>query len=125
MISNAKDKLLTSNPGTLPNMSETIMGWFQQLSAVTIVKTIVNFEVVETKTTISFLGVIEPMPAQNLMIKPEGQRQWIWNNLWCSTDLNLNPDDIFTINSIEYRVMIKHDWSAYGYRQYEVIQNYS
>lgn len=125
MIHNAKDTLLTANPGTLPNVQDAMADWFQQLSFTTIVKTVVNFEVVETLTTVAFYGVRQPFTAQQLMMKPEGQREWKWETIHAYPDLILRPDDIITFESVSYRVMEKLDWKEYGYVQYNIVQNYT
>lgn len=123
-IFNAKSKNLNQQVGTLPNMANTLLDWFQPLQFSRIVKTIVNFELKETLTTVDFMGVIEPISAQELAMKPEGERRWIWNTIWSLTNLDLKPDEIITINCVNFRVMKKHDWSSYGYYQFEIMQDY-
>jgi len=123
-IVNANTVPLSSNPGTLPNMGETIMGWFQNLTFSVITKTIVNMVVQETYTPVSFLGVIEALSPQLLAIKPEGQRQWTWYTVWALPNLVLKPDDIFTYLTVTYRVMKRNDFTQYGYVQYEIVENY-
>jgi hypothetical protein len=123
MIINGKDKIL-SQTKNLPNMSETIKTWFQDLTFKRITKSIVNFQAVETTTTITTKGVRQPFTAQQLKVKPEGQRAWRWETLHCLSDVVLNPDDIVEFNSIRYRVIEKKDYTEYGYIEYEIVQDF-
>ncbi len=105
-------------------MSSTIVGYFQNLTFTTIVKTIVNYEVVETLTNIDFMGVWQPMSPQKLVMKAEGQRSWSWFQCHSTRDLGLNTDEKITYLGISYRIMSKLDYAAYGYYEYELVLDY-
>ena len=90
-----------------------------------ITKTITDYNLTETATTISTKGVRQPFSAQQLSIKPEGQRAWKWEILHCLPNVKLNPDDIVVFNGVRYRVMEKLDYSEYGYLEYHIIQDYT
>ena len=122
MITNAKDKGLL-NSG-LPQVGEVLPSWFQTLTFDVISKSLVDYEVQETVLTITTQGVRQPMSAQQLAIKPEGQRGWKWETLHCLPDTILKLDDIVVFEGIKYRVMQKWDWKEYGYVQYEICQAY-
>lgn len=124
-IFNASSVLLNQNPGTLPNVSRALLNWFQPLNFVTIVKTVVNFAVVETLTTVNFLGVRQPFTPQMLLMKPEGERQWKWETIHALPGLILSPDDIITFLGVNYRVMQKLDWKEYGFVEYHIVQDYT
>lgn len=123
MIINGKDKTL-SQINNLPNMSETIKNWFQNLTFKKIVKSIVDYQAVETETIISTKGVRQPFSPQQLKVKPEGQRAWKWETLHCLTNVVLVPDEIVEFNSIRYRVIEKKDYTEYGYIEYEIVQDF-
>lgn len=125
MIRNAKDVLLSSNSGTLPNMESTLLNYFQKLTFTTITKTTVNFEVVETETSVSFMGVRQPFSPQMLLMKPEGERSWKWEMIHSTPDLVLVVDDRITFGSVKYRVMQRLDYTEYGYLEYHIIADYS
>lgn len=122
-ISNASDFPLA--PGTLPNMGETISGWFQPLSFSQVTKTIVNGEVVETSETISFQGVRQPMSAQQLLMKPEGERNWRWETIHALPGCPLKPDDVITYQDLTYRVISREIYPEYGYIKYDICQDYT
>ena len=122
MIINAKDKPLIYSG--LPQVGEVLPSWFQTMTFDVVTKTIVNYEVKETLTTITTQGVRQPMSAQQLSIKPEGQRAWRWETLHCLPDVKLQVDDIVIFDGIKYRVMQRWNWAEYGYLEYHICQAY-
>lgn len=124
-IFNAGSLPLSANPGTLPNMAGTLNDWFQQLSFTTIVKTIVNYVVVETPTTVTFMGVKQPFTPEQLAMKPEGQRSWNWFMIHSYPSLALKTDEIISFNGELHRVMARLDYTDYGYLEYHVVRDYT
>lgn len=124
MITNGKDFKIGAQ-SNLPNVSEALLGWFQNMTFDLITKAISSYELVEVAETIVTKGVRQPFTAQQLSIKPEGQRAWKWETLHCLPDVKLNPDDIVVFNGVRYRVMGKLDYSEYGYLEYHIIQDYT
>lgn len=126
-IFNAGSVPLSKQPGTLPNMADTIMGWFQLLTFEKVTKTVdATFQVVETTTPIAFQGVVMRLTAQQLRMKPEGQRSWQWNQIYALPVVSLKPDDVLiTQDGLHYRVMEKLDYSQYGYISYHVIEDFN
>lgn len=117
---------LNQNPGTLPSPGmDGLLDLFQPMTFTTVVKTIVNFQVVETPTNLNFLGVWQPQSPQQLALKPEGQRAWQWYTLHAQLGFPLNPDDVVTYQGVQYRVSSKRDYSQYGFLEYEMHQDYS
>ena len=114
-----------NNFSNVPNVGGAICTWGQKMVFTTITKTQVEFETVETKTETYFEGTWQPFTAQQLNIKPEGQRAWSWFTCHACTKLELKPDDIIFYKDIQYRVMSKLDYSSYGYYQYELILDYT
>ena len=123
MINNGKDIKIGAQ-SNLPQMSEVLLAWFQDMTFDLVTKAITDFDLVETKTTVQTKGVRQPFSAQQLSIKPEGQRAWRWETLHCLPNVKLNPDDIVIFNTIRYRVMDKLDYSEYGYLEYHIVQDY-
>lgn len=123
-IKDAKDTSLTQNPGTLPNMSGALEGWQQPMTVKKIVKSTVNYELVEAETTIYFSGVLERMTPQQMQMRPEGQRAWVWYNIFCLVNVDLEIDDVVESLGKRYRIKSKNDWSSYGYRSFDAIQDW-
>lgn len=124
-IHNAADVNLAQNPGTLPNFSDAIGNWFQLLVFEQVVKTIVNFVVVETTTPITFQGYVQTFTPRQLMMKPEGQRLWKWKSITCYPGVPLKPDDVVLYENIQYRVMESIDYKQYGYHIYNIVEDFT
>lgn len=124
MIINGKNTSLKNSFSTLPNVSEVLPEWFQPMTFELVTKSIVDYEVQETLVEIKTQGVRQPMTAQQLSIKPEGQRGWKWETLHCLPNVKLNIDDIIIFDNVKYRVMHRWNWAEYGYLEYEICQAY-
>ena len=123
-IKNGSNTLLNNNPGTLPDVSGAMKNWFQKMTFIRIVKSIVNFRVKEVETEIVFQGVMQPFTKQQLQMKPEGQRSWKWYSLHAETELVLDNDEKVLYLGDDYRVMNKGDYRQYGYVDYELVKDY-
>lgn len=108
----------------LPNMSRTIESWFQGIIVGIITSTVQAGRVVETTLDIPTRGVLQPLTAQQLDLKPEGERNWKWYMLHCKPSLSLQTDDTVTIQGGRYRVMGRWGFDEYGYVQYELVKDY-
>lgn len=124
-IKNGKDTPLNQNSGTVPDVSGALLNWLQPITFGIVVKTIENYQVVETKTDYSFEGVWQPFSKKRLSMKPEGQRAWSWYELHSTTALALKPDDVVTYLGVQYRVMAQSPYNLYGYYEYELIEDYT
>ncbi len=127
-IANGKDTLLSQNNGVLPNMRDALLGWFRQLNFVCITKSIVAYDLVEVKETITAQGVLMPA-GQFLDIRATGQRKWTKYVFYCFPDLILSPDDIIVFTDVvagdtNYRIMAKNDFKEYGYVSYDCTQDW-
>lgn len=123
-ILNAKDTPLTSNPGSLPNVADALLDWFQPMTFKVITKTATDFDIVETATDVDARGVRQPMKPQQLQQKPSGQRKWKWETMHTLPETVLIPDDVIVFAGVRYRVMEKLDWREYGFVEYHLIQDY-
>lgn len=124
-IFNAADVTLDQNTGTLPNMGDALLNWFQPMTFSVVTKTVSGFDVVETKADVSFQGVWQPLSANQLQLKPEGQRSWQWFRVHASPGLSLINDDVVTYQGIQYRVMAKYDFLIYGFNEYHLVNDYT
>jgi hypothetical protein len=122
MIKNGKNTAIGKT--RLPQVSEALLEWFQPLTFVAITKTQVNFRVQETETIIETQGVRQPLSAQEVQMKPEGQRKWKWELIQTLPDITLNVDDIIIFKNTRYRVMSRSDWAEYGYFEFHIVKDY-
>ena len=124
-IFNAADVPLSDLNLNLPSMATTLLGWFQAITVGLITKTTVNNRTIETSVNYDTRGVVQPFSPEQLEIKSEGERSWKWFMLHCQPSLVLQTDDIITIRNVRYRVMGKLGFDAYGYIQYELVDDYT
>jgi hypothetical protein len=107
-------------------MTNAVQAWAQQLEFVVVSKDIENFEIQENYITRRVLGTKQPLKAQALTIKPEGQRSWKWYELHLTPQVKINVDDFIRFGcNDQYRVMAKEDFSEYGYVRYEIAQGFT
>lgn len=124
-INNAKDVPLGANTGTVPDMADTIMDWFQPITFGVITKIVVAHQLVEDVTNILFHGIIQPLSGRQIAMKPEGQRQWNWIMVHSDLTLKLEIDDIIIYLGKQYRVQNNKDYSLYKYRYYELVEDFT
>lgn len=125
IFSNGSNRPLNTNSGTVPDVSDVLLDWFQKMTFDVVIKTVSGFELVETTTPVEFQGVIQPLSGKQLMIKPEGQRAWNWMLLHADPSLSLEPDDIVIYLGVRYRVYQQKQYDIYGYREYQLAEDYT
>lgn len=108
----------------LPNVSSGVMLFFQPLKVDIVVKQQVNGYTEETTLCRNTHGTRQPFSPQQLAMRPEGERNWIWQKLHCLPDLVLKTDDQVRIQKILYRVVSRTDYREYGYLEYDLVQDY-
>jgi len=122
-IINAKDRSLDVQASGLPDVSAAVQYFLQPMIFFQVTKQNVDGFVQEVENKICAQAVRTPMKAQEVALKPEGQRTWKWENLITTSDIILYPDDIVKFDSDVFRVMGKNDWKEYGYIQYSLGQD--
>ncbi len=124
-IKNASDTLLTENSGTLPQMGDVLSTYYQPMTFGIVTKEVVNSLVVETVEEVSFQGVWQPFHETQLQMMPRGQRDWSWWMLHSTTNLVLEGDMVIRYLGQQYRVMKVWPYELYGYRHYDLIEDFS
>lgn len=108
----------------MPNIRTTIHGFEEGLVFELVTKTVVDGDVIETRTvrpTLYFEGHLQPFHARELLIKTEGQRKFGWWKLF--TDMALEVDTIIRDpRGAIYRVMSTNDWYGSGYQSYDLTE---
>lgn len=125
-IINGKDTPLNTMPnGTTPDVSGALQGYFQPLIFELLVKTQSGFQVVETPTTFTLFGVVQPLNKRQLLLKPEGQRAWTWLEMTTQTQPLLQVDDVVIFHGKQTRVMARTNNTLYGFVDYELVQDWT
>jgi hypothetical protein len=110
---------------SLPQMGEVLLEWFQPMSFTTIVKSVVNFNLVEVETAVTTMGVRQPAGAQVVAMYPRGQRTWKYETIHSLPFTpTLSPDDVIVFNGTRYRVLGKVDYTEYGYIEHHITQDF-
>jgi hypothetical protein len=123
-LHNAKDTPLSSQVKAGPDVRNTMLGRFRPIELTKIVKSTVEFEVAEVEIPINTSGVVNPLSATKLSLKPEGERSWQWKEIWATTDLVLQTDDRIIYKGERYRIMSQLDWQENGFVAYEIVNDY-
>lgn len=124
-IKQGKDTPINVQTGTVPNLSGGLKDWFQPMEFGIVTKVVSGFQVTETMEVIQFRGVIQPLSAQRLFLKPEGQRAWTWLLLHAEVELKLEVDQVVTYLGVQTRIMARKDYTIYGYVEYELVQDWT
>lgn len=119
MIQNANNRLLNNTNSALPNMTNTIMNWFLNITFERVERVLDGADWVETVTgTIETKGVVQPPRDEDLKIYPEGTWSWQWLMVHCLPNVQLKTNDYIKYDGVVYKVMGKKDWTKYGYVRY-------
>jgi hypothetical protein len=106
----------------VPNLSRALRGWTKKTKCYVITKTIVNFRTVKLESSIILDVNVQPVPAQRVDKKPEGQTNWKWWSIIIkSKNFYLKADDIIIIDYERFRIMDASDWRRSGFTKYEAI----
>lgn len=125
IIKNGKNTPLNANSGTLPQVDDAMLDYFQPMTFGVVTKTIFGAQVSETMENVSFQGVMQPLSERQLMMKPEGQRLWKWFWLHADPSLTLTPDMVVTYLGEQFRVTTQKDYRLYGYVEYHLTNDYT
>ena len=120
---NIKINQLSAN---LPDVSEVMNGWEVSMTANYVTQAVVDGAVVDTPVVKNIKGISQPLKAEEVALKDEGQRSWNWVLVQIREDIygELFTTQILIINSIPHKIMAKKDWTLDGYREYHVIRDF-
>ncbi len=109
----------------MPKISRAFNGWETNITLARITQTISNGLVIETQSNITFKGTVQPLSAEEINLKPEGQRSWQWLDIHCrSGSLNLSTNDRIIYSESKYKIMAIKDYSLNGYIEYHAVKDY-
>ncbi len=123
-INNASNKKI-GGFGSLPNMSSTIISWFQPITFGVVKASVVDYERVVTIEQIETQGVVQPYKPEPLEIQQAGVRSWTWLMIHCLPNLQLRNNDYLYYEGVRYKVLMRADYSAYGYLEYIVCESFT
>jgi len=125
MIKNGKDKAFGQSSAGLPDVSPAVMNLFQPVAVGIIKATQINgYTQTIISSRIKTKGV-RIQTSNQLVISKTGERIWDSVEIYLLNDINLEADDLFLFQGIQYRVVTTEEWSEYGYNKYSVVQDYT
>lgn len=102
---------------------DAIAGFEETTRLRIIKKAVANFQVLETEQNpqveLWLEAVLQAVHPRALLVKPEGQRQWKWWDMWCTEKLELDWE-LQDYEGTRFRVMSRANWSQAGYWHYEL-----
>ena len=104
--------------GKLPNMSMTIIDWFQPITFGIIKTTVVDYEKKITIDYVDTQGVVQPYKPEPLEIQQAGVRSWSWLMIHCLPDLQLYNNEYIMYENVRYKILQRNDYNKYGYIEY-------
>jgi hypothetical protein len=109
----------------MPQIQAAFTSWMFPITLQIRKEVIVDGLVTYTTTENTFQGVIQPLNASYLMLKPEGQRVWQWVQIHIiDHDPRLDVNDEVIYNGVKYKIMAQNDWHLNGYLEYHAVVEY-
>lgn len=108
-----------------PQMNTTLIGWEVPIELIKITQDVIEGDLVTSEQTFKFLGVWQPLSAEQLQLLPEGQRSW--ENVWIhckSSSLNLETGDKVRFKNKRYKITQKKDYGLNSFVEYMLIRDY-
>jgi len=120
---NIKINQLSAN---LPDVSEVMNGWEVSMTANYVTQAVVDGAVVDTEVNKPIKGIMQPLKAEEVLLKDEAQRNWSWYQVHVRMAIygELYPTQILILNSVPYKIKAKKDWVLNGYREYHAIRDF-
>jgi len=117
---NIKINQLSAN---LPDVSEVMNGWETDIIANYVTQSWVDGEAVDVAVKKPIKGIKQPLKAEEIQLKDEGQRSWSWQLVQVRESVygELFTSQILTIKGVDYKIKAKKDWVDNGYREYHAI----
>lgn len=109
---------------SLPKIQFALNCWEEQITMIKVSQSIVDYKTVNTEVTINFKGVVQPLTAEALRIKPLEMRSWEWLMIHTRIGVELSTNDLVRFDGKEYKVMFDKNYERYGYFEYHLVEDY-
>jgi hypothetical protein len=123
-ISSAKDRKMSMVPTGLPDVSGAVQSFLQPAVIGVVTKKQVSGYTQEDVEWIYTQAVRQAFTAQQLLIRPEGERSWKWFTLHTLPEVCLHTDDLIIIHNVRMRIMEVLGYGEYGFNEYHAIEDY-
>lgn len=109
----------------IPKIQFALNCWQSPITMIKVTQSIVDMETVNTEEEISFRGVIQPLTAEALKIRPLEERSWEWLMIHTRVSVELFTNDIIELEGKRYKVMFEKDYSRNNYFEYHLVRQFS
>ena len=104
----------------IPDVSDALVDWTYAVQLKAWTKSASDYQTQKVYTDPElFEGMLQPVPAQHLLVKPEGQRLWKWWLLHTLKDL-VPGSEVVDPENRRFKVMQKEDWP--NVKIYELVE---
>ena len=124
-INNAANYPIFFKAGTVPDLSDALLDYYQHMTFVHVGKINIAFQAFERPIPINFRGVIQPYSERQLLLLPQGERAWTWFTIHSDPTLKLQVDDVVDYLGVQTRIMSRKDFTLYGYVEYTAVQDWT
>ncbi len=109
-----------------PQISAAFSGWGSAILLVKISQQIIDGLVQEIAHQIPFHGIVQPLSAKQIALKPEGERAWAWLqiHIQASSPVKLDVNDRIMVDCRKYKVMGRLDYSANNYIELHCVEDF-
>ena len=122
---NARNFNLKNMNSNLPNMSNTIRGWFLDITLEVVDRVMVGADFVEQViAVINTKGVVQPAKSEDLAILAEGTRSWEYMTLHCLPNVDLKPNQFIRYDGVKYKILTRRNYQKYGYIEYMICEGF-
>ena len=124
---NIKINQLSAN---LPDVSEVMNGWEVPATGDYVTQEIATDGsglVIDVPHKLNIMvGVPQPLKAEEIQLKDEGQRSWSWQKIFVRENIygELFTSQIIVMDGINYKIKSKADWKRNGFREYHIILDF-
>lgn len=119
----AKDRPIDCANG-MPNMAMAFGNWIETGPVLILHTVLKQGEAVRLSRTTIAGTAVQPLSAQKIAMKPEGERAWKWWMIHATNALDAMVGDVIEIRKVGYRLMAKFDFSRNGYSHFEAVEDY-
>lgn len=114
-----------SDANSQPFMGAAFACWTSPLVFQLLREQIINGEVKDILTPINCKGVVQPLEARKLYLKPEGQRSFMWLQVHIvGQQTEIRNNDRIDYKSRRYKVMALLDYSINNYTELHLIEDF-
>lgn len=110
---------------TMPQMSAAFVGWKTILEMNEVTQSVVDGFVQETLKPLKIQACWQPLSAEEIELKPVGQRSWSWYWLhYEGPGLLFKTNDKVMYNGVKYKVMAVKDYTLNNFSEYHLVLDY-